>query len=587
MNNINYKLNLNYLCFNSHELNNQCSHENSKMSVQISQTTHAGKLQITHNYVVRKITKLDWHDLKGSLKELYFRVIEFFRYYLMDAKYSGKEINQSLQVLFSHLENNPNSTIAPELYQIDAIFQHMHPLSYSPFSMYYANSSFTEEQKQILGLSHSPLIIFLFKEDLQRQPTKHLVELTKAISCRISEIPDYRIQINYLEGVPATLAEMKNDFSSRLAQVADTGGVARDYLLTLTRGLIKKLPFHWIENSQSYLPYCKNLTEESINIFESLGRLIMYCYHAQDTVKTDVTLFIISRFLGHYFDDSLFYAALSLEGEEIENRMSFEGKKKICKALVEHWVNKGESVEWLALRLNQIPAKLDSDESIKQFLLDFGIEENESFNNYLLEAIQDEDKFKEKVICKTIEKTLGIDPTLFFEPLFAIAHGMKKFSHPGQKKCNNDENKDWNQLIKNINYQKFSCKVQGSALTSEIKKSIANSIVVDESCNEKIKHDVNCIKSWLIDPATLEDDIRVFLKFTTGATSLREGQIIRVYSAPHRGIVPKASTCSLTLTFPSEYPEEFGNLPVEQQKNEFIRYLLQEMRRTMNFFDIR
>jgi hypothetical protein len=83
----------------------------------------------------------------------------------------------------------------------------------------------------------------------------------------------------------------------------------------------------------------------------------------------------------------------------------------------------------------------------------------------------------------------------------------------------------------------------------------------------------------------------MFLKFTTGATTLLDGQTIKVLANElYPSIVPQASTCAFTLTFSTQYPEDLIGQQLSQSEEEksktFISYLKQEMQRMLDQFDM-
>ena len=123
---------------------------------------------------------------------------------------------------------------------------------------------------------------------------------------------------------------------------------------------------------------------------------------------------------------------------------------------------------------------------------------------------------------------------------FYIAQGMRSVIHKTQKDTK------WNQLAQN-SFVTVSGKIQGSLDT----KLIADSI--DSSCNSltaMIRKKGDWLRNWIRDPNTTVQEIRNFLLFATGSTSLPHGQKIRLAKQYNKPLpVPKAHTCSYVLEF--------------------------------------
>lgn len=477
---------------------------------------------------------------------------------------------------------------------------------FQPVSMYLTNPSIKAEHLTILGFGmNKPIMIYLFKRDLQNRPLYHLQELCQAIKANAEKFKDPRTMISYLEG------NLTSKFNVDLVgEASDTGGVSRDYLHELTEGVMTYISPFLTGTSPFYLPSTDHLPISFEKHFENMGILMMYCYHSERQVQTPTETLFISRFIKPSFDPALFSAILRLTAEEIDgSELNFNTKIKICHALVQSRIDAGENLSWLSKLLTNImktPLQLDSKKKVDQFVESFGVDQNRLSCAFIgksaeidVSAVQNnQEKFVEEVVYLCISQSTQIEVSKIFKPIQAIARGMKEICHPGKQHSLTEKNDHWNQFFCNPdnhedfwgpNYQSFSDKVQGSRLTPESRQSIADNILYDDS-NEKISKDVKRLQGWIVDKETTDEEVRIFLKFATGATIPLKDQKITVFAnESYPSVVPKASTCGFTLTFSTEYPQDLAQAQLSQSEEEktqtFISYLKQEMQRTLNEFD--
>ena len=121
---------------------------------------------------------------------------------------------------------------------------------------------------------------------------------------------------------------------------------------------------------------------------------------------------------------------------------------------------------------------------------------------------------------------------------FYIAQGMKSVIHKTQK------DSKWNTFAKK-DFLTVSGKIQGSLDTTLIASSIDSSC---NSLNALIRKKGDWLRNWIKDPNTTVHEIRNFLLFATGSTSLPHGQKIRLAKQYNKYLpVPKAHTCSYVL----------------------------------------
>lgn len=452
------------------------------------------------------------------------------------------------------------------------------------YSLYFLNPPMELQFMEVLGFKNSkPIMIYVYIQDLCNRPFYHLRKLCNAIKEDSIKYKDPRIIVNHLQGRFKTVLD-----PAQVAGIADTGGVSRDYLSQLTIAIIKRMDKYFVGPSDAHLPSVSQWSSQIEEIFGEIGSLMMYCYNSESSVQGSHAELVIARLIGRHFDDGLFKSVLSLEAEEIDRpigQLSLGSKLKMCKALVQSSVDQGVGLRWLVKQLdgvlNQIPSLNDSRE-VEAFLYSIGLDYKRVMDKSCIKADfqKDKSKFIEEAFCLCVKEATSLEPEKMFAAFHAIAKGMKNMCKPGGQYSLEQVNDQWGH-ISQINYQELSAKVQGNLLTSNERQLIAKNIIFqDGEISEQIRTDVRCIQEWLVDPATPEKDVQLFLKFATGASASIKGRVITVSSGgkANRGIVPVASTCTLTLTFPPSHSEDLN-------EKEFIGYLKQEMARVVNEFD--
>lgn len=486
------------------------------------------------------------------------------------------------------------------LLAIHASLRYLHSFTVNVTSMYVTDTTMSKQDCITLGFVDSkPIMIFLFKQDLQNRPFHHLQQLCQAVKANAQKFQDPRIMVSYLKG------ELTSQFTvDLLDETSDTGGVSRDYLHELAKALIVGMPQFFVRSPPYCLPQMDHLSPQIEQYFESIGILMMYCYHAERQVKTPAATLFISRLTGQYFDEALFNAMLCLKAEEIDaSELSLKVKIKVCQALVQSQVDAGAELNWLLKSLTDMTTspELNYAFQINQFMESLGIDvadisplfhtSGDQIKTINVETVKrNREKFIEEVIYLCMQKSTNMEVKKMLKPMHAIAKGMKEICYPGHNYSLNQINTHWNQFIRKIPYQTFSDKVQGSRLTPAFRQLIIKSIIYEGS-NDKIIADVRRIKEWIVHPKTSEEEVRMFLKFTTGATTLLDGQTIKVLANElYPSVVPQASTCTFTLTFATRYPEDLVEqqlLQSEEEKSKtFISYLKQEMQRMLDKFDM-
>lgn len=396
---------------------------------------------------------------------------------------------------------------------------------------------------------------------------------------------DPRMQVAYLEG------EISSDFYERnLSKGSDVGGISRDYLDILTTSFMEKMSSFFVKTPHLHLPKVEKFSKEIETNFKNLGNLFMYCFLSRMEVSTPEDPQKIGRQIGQHFDPSLFSSLLSLKDSEIDlTELYFETKIKICQTLIESRINDaGQThLNWLVKALQNVNQILHNEKDVENLMEIFGVTSDDLPLQFIIseklniqKIIDEQDSFKEAILSYAINQSISLDVQKMFLPIHAIAKGMKEVNDLG----NNDFNRRWTD-IQPTPYHQFSDKVQGCPLTQKTRNSIADNIVWKPGVYRRIDQDVGYLKDWIIDPKTSQEDIRLFLKFTTGSTSPQKDQILTVKAMKAKGILPIANTCELELTFHTQYPEEIEKVQnhrtEEERKEYFIKCFKKAMKKSI------
>ncbi len=321
----------------------------------------------------------------------------------------------------------------------------------------------------------------------------------------------------------------------------DDGGLSREYVGKLAsmisdrQGLFAdvegslKIPRIVRANEDSVL-YCN---PNQIRVYNNFGKFIFRCYksHSSDSLTT-----------GRLFSDALFKAAFSLSGSELKagSIKNQEAQVRVAKILLNHLDDGGSNtIQNVIQCFNLLDCDLDVvSDQLKMALFLMGEETSEPYMDDNLdpdiEKIKSKsDQFK-KDLFETLMKNSHIVDQLnqislgsMIDPIFQIAVGMR--------------DKNWDS-IRMDSVDNFSSKVQGSMDRVNIIESIDC-----ESNNLNIIRKVEWIKEWIAE--TTDADVKAFLKFATGSTSLPSNQkpiYINVQLIPTP--FPTASTCSSAVS---------------------------------------
>ncbi len=371
----------------------------------------------------------------------------------------------------------------------------------------------------------------------------------------LNEIPEYHLEAlgNKLlierRGVPDFhVVFLKNDLSQNRG--IDAGGLSRDYVDDLFGALIRnKQELRFKEENDLFMPITveeyradepdrlPRLFEIERSLFEKMGTAMMFFYLANNGLS-----------VGRRFQDALFAAALCLTPQEADTpfqNLTMETKLKMSEAIfraqdknlrIIQLLRRGEltEAEWQeAAAIVEVGAILPED-----FAFEFG---NQNHHRIIKEGLQ-------KILFNLVGQHIA--------PCHAIAKGMVEMRRRVRENLNP------------IAYRDFSDRIQG-----RIKRDfIAQRIVVAAGANLEVQKKARWIREWIESEDASDGDVRNFIKFATGSSSLLEGQTISIREQlGDQSLVPEAHTCFLAIDLATR-PCEYAGFN-DHTKEEFIRML--------------
>lgn len=398
--------------------------------------------------------------------------------------------------------------------------------------------------------SGNSLKISVIKENLSAEPEWHLNQLCKLLAK--ANQPDIFVDF------------IGNDLKS--TGIVDGGGLRRDYIDDLVNAL-QQNPSLFIEVDGVKLPRilkhdmtpqkaiweCSDAERET---YQNLGKLMALCYNSVEE-KSFLSIGDDKGTLttGCYFSDALFRAALCLSSNEIDTPFAMLGKEthiKIARALLQNWdLPDLADIDLVISLLNPVTLQkhLDTQDSktlLKAAYLSSNPDAylNNDLSSLNKQAIQDNpQQFIEELYqgifshCKLID---GLKTSLgsILSPIHSLAQGMQAIQ-------TSDSATD------------VSVKVQGSLDRSSIINSLTYNDLLDpekytrpaSTPNPVIKK-LNLLKNWLKQDAS-DQEVKQFIKFVTGASSLPKNKLIQVTHDSQPGLLlPKAYTCAFLLLLP-------------------------------------
>lgn len=388
------------------------------------------------------------------------------------------------------------------------------------------------------------------REGLKRIPEWHLNELCK----RMKGGKDLRVEFLAEDLVPE--------------EGLDGGGVKRDYVANLVESLQERESLFacvdgFLKMPRTLSPDFKCRDAEALT-YQNLGYLFrVACEPDRDPIAT-----------GQFFSDALFKAVLSLEQFELEdNIVNADITLKIAKVVLAHLdSNSTPAIKNVIGCLDMNVSTLERMESDNEVLCYaaaiMGDDYTDDMGTPLLEIIlNDPEKFLATLHSRILEsKNLidelnGVSLGSMTDPLFHIAIGMNQ--------CDKTKCEEW-AYFRERELMELSNAIQGSLDRLSITSSIGWN---EDSEHVNVTKKVKWLIEWIEQDAT-EAEIKTFLKFITGATSLISGKQIHINVQVLPMPYPIANSCALVLNISDQM--SYGNwkqVQWDDSKESFIRNL--------------
>lgn len=430
----------------------------------------------------------------------------------------------------------------------------------------------------------APVVKLFFEKALEVTSTYQLhagsVVDVRVVGAGLKTIPEFHLdnlgkqmRLAIADASPTGIRVIFTEADLQAGVGIDAGGLARQYLNSLFEGLTgsndpkRCLTFEKAESGLS-LPMLKPnahaLSPKEVDMLRHMGTLFMHCYDSSSTSHYDRT-----ALTGRHFDDELFQKALQFSADDLDDaNLNFSSQVAMAKKLFASDRHKLD-----LLNILSDPTLSESGFAYLQdvLMLDEGEFPSDTFPG---------STFKEKlqnnwpVVREKLFKDHDFDKHQL--PIRAIAQGMMSACVKGGPYADLEARRStrWEQEIRRLDPQAMSDKIQGSV----DRETIASSIQIHGgSVNPEITKKTGWLQKWIRNSAS-DQDIRNFLKFTTGSTSLLAGKKITIRQQVHSAAmpmlpVPRAHTCSLELELAPVPCHSLGSQYDDATEDGFIRAL--------------
>lgn len=297
-------------------------------------------------------------------------------------------------------------------------------------------------------------------------------------------------------------------------QGIDAGGLRRDYFDDLFKGLVKnkgEVRFTVQRGTDLHMPVAQeeyrnhrvpDITQLERPIYRNMGAAMMFSQRS-------------GLLIGRRFEEALFRAAFSLTPAEVDARFTDLQPAtllKMARAIFEAREMNTQVFDILTANVEEIDwaVAVAIAETTEGWPDNFEFEDgNVHHQNQVLQALRD-------LVYGSVGRYLA--------PIHSIAKGI------------NDAKRRWH-INDAIDWRVFSDAVQGRSDPA----TIAASLRINEgpAITQHIRDKVQWIREWLVDPETDPAEVREFVKFATGSSSLANGAQIGI-SCQHDQFIPAA-----------------------------------------------
>lgn len=344
--------------------------------------------------------------------------------------------------------------------------------------------------------------------DELENPIENIEEFSK----EILDNPELKIKIRY--------------YTNNISEIGSGEGLDNTYISNLFKGLInnqKKYIFKSVVTSGLVIPDLANkpLTEEAKTHYHNLGVILMFCH--------------INKYsIGLFFDEILFQVSLSFK-EDVLIKKDYSvidsiDMHQLYKKCAKQIYKTSKDLETILMMIDVLRKKelkqKESEGQVNDFLNLLAIDEG-SLNDRIMQFFQE-----------------TFDP--YIKPMYYIAIGMHALCE--KKRIL------WKQF-NNLNSCVFSTNLQGILDRQKIVSHLKPHGQVKHT--PELLECVSWVKLWIEDKNTTEEEIKDFLSFSTGQSSLPDENVSKadIYfyyydnQPPNSGFV-LAATCSRIVKLP-------------------------------------
>lgn len=449
-------------------------------------------------------------------------------------------------------------------------------------------------QSATYGLSENKKFIAIKtpKRAAEFSPEAHLGKLSLQIKSAVEHKNHPRLKVTLLK---QDLTESPGD---------DNGGVARDYLHSLIKGLCEDARgfFTRIKFSSLYLPKISTVAKPEeffpaanlieANIFYDLGRAMMFCHRSKlntEDVKNN------NYVTGEHFDRFLFDLVLELRSQFVIKEFSdlSEGAKvNLAKIIFKcFYLRENAGTKHLDEKLAKLMPLFhifnwQEGDALDPFMIPeaaagdfFGDFVNDTYDSVDQDAVNADPQG----FVNTLKLSLlnyqwnGTSVCQLIAPAHAIAQGMFSVCQPQSDQASMSNH--WDTNISGSSAQAFSDKIQGkldrqgiiNAFTIKTKILGEDGLEADlpGSQMNEIARKTEWLKNWIQKSETSDKAVRRFLTCMTGTNALPQGERLHIIAAPLPDMVdgaplynpiPAAETCKFALILsPVSCPASVGS----------------------------
>lgn len=418
------------------------------------------------------------------------------------------------------------------------------------------------------GHSTEVIKIKVSEQDIKDRPEYHLKQLTDLIETHATEIDHVNLRVKFLG----------NDGTRQIGQ--DAGGLSRNYISVLFTSVIANSCVLFGRSATNGLAFPTINVDSRLSPEEQARRK-----EAQMDVCRRLGMlcgFFMENFaIGGNFDSSFFSALQAFSTEWINassiDELPLAEKISIIEKFLFNDRAENQSVE--------AEPQVQDQEKIVNFLktdaatfsqvqlqtifnlaygleIEFSREEPSASRQHFIAEFGDDAEVLLGLTEEQYQRIIGDEDNRAFikeiltemflevysprlQAFHAFAQGMKAMLIKGQVRRENPEpdaqilygDMAWHELCSRYDYLAFAEKLQGSIDPNKI----ASSILCSSDANQFMRTQAEWLRKWIRNPLTPLQDIKDFLKFATGGTSLPDGKSVAIKRQSERRIGRDAS----------------------------------------------